>query len=89
MRSTPFLFFLLLAAAAGCGDVQQRPACADYVACVQARDLQSGTSTNVDRFDVGGGCWGGDTGADLCETGCVQGLEFLRERQPDLPAECM
>jgi hypothetical protein len=76
-------------ALAGCGgEVEQREACVDYVVCVQARDAALGYETDVVRFDIGGACWGGVQGADLCETACIQGLEFLREREPGLPGEC-
>lgn len=79
----------LCLSAAGCnGPVEQRIACAEYVSCIEARDGLRGSTTNVRRFETDGGCWGSPEGADLCETACVNGLAFLREREQGLPEEC-
>ena len=87
MRLSPVLPALLLWCA-GCGEVEQTAACADYVRCLEARDAVLGTETDADRFDVGGACWGGAEGAHLCDTACSNGLAWLRDVEPDLPAEC-
>jgi hypothetical protein len=79
--------FLLLVA---CGQrVVQTEACADWVACVQARDAAQGQSTNLERFEADGACWGGDEGAALCDRGCLAGLDWLRGEVDDLPTECL
>ena len=59
------------------------------MACQQAIDAQLGQETDLLRFEADGECWGGiEAGAQLCDRSCVKGLEFLRERQPDLPEAC-
>lgn len=82
---------LLWAAAllSACADTAQTQACQDYVACQQAIDAQLSQETDLLRFEADGECWGGiEAGAQLCDRSCVKGLEFLRERQPDLPEAC-
>jgi hypothetical protein len=87
MKQIPVLLFFSLLAGCGSG-VPQRAACGDFVACVQARDMERGTTTNLTRFEPDGACWGGDEGADLCETACINGLEFLASSYVDLPEVC-
>lgn len=74
----------------GClgGPVAQTVGCADYVACIKALDAPTGATTNLDRFLPGGACWvNGETG-EGCATGCERALSRLRDRVPQLPAEC-
>lgn len=80
------VFALLLAACAP--EVVQTEACAAFVTCQAARDAADGTTTDVARFTAGGDCWGSPAGAELCDHACDNGLAFLRERYPALPAEC-
>lgn len=79
------MFFLILF---GCAEVTQTPACSSFVACVGARDEASGATTDVVRFEPNGDCWGTPAGADLCDRACENGLAWLRETEPNLPAEC-
>ena len=87
--SSSLLAITLCLFASGCsGPVEQRTACAEYVSCIAARDGLRGSTTNVHRFEADGDCWGSPEGADLCETSCVNGLAFLRDREQNLPEEC-
>jgi hypothetical protein len=74
----------------GCGrePLPQAESCRRFVECVRAQDAQRGMSTNLVRFEPGGGCWGGPEGAHLCEQSCTRGLEVLRRHNPALPATC-
>jgi len=80
----------LLLAAPGCADgaVDQSTACRQYVACVEALDVRRGVTTNVERYAPGGGCWGSEVGAALCNTSCERGLTFVAERFASAPSEC-
>ena len=82
------LFFCIDALAAGCAEVTQTASCADYVSCIQAIDDAAGTETDLDRFDVGGVCWGNPEGAALCDRACGNGLAWMRESYSNLPEEC-
>ena len=68
--------------------VDQRPSCARYVECLQARDERDGASTDVVRFEVDGACWSNSEAADLCDRACINGLAYLAEREPDLAGAC-
>jgi hypothetical protein len=68
--------------------VPQRPACARYVTCLEARDARDGTETDVVRFEPDGDCWNVRAGADLCDRACTAGLAWLADREPDLAAAC-
>ncbi|MCB9742078.1 MAG: hypothetical protein H6741_09235 [Alphaproteobacteria bacterium] len=85
-----FTFTLLgLAALTACGgEVPQTEACAAYVACVEARDLELGIRTNLDRFEPGGACWGSAEGGALCDRGCSSGLAWMQDAYADLPEAC-
>lgn len=91
MRSPPRSWLPLLAVAAAlaaaCDGVEQADACERYVACVRALDVSLDRVTDLDRFDVGGACWGSEEGALLCERACDRGLEW-QSRQSAAPAEC-
>ena len=78
------MLFLLFACAE---EVVQTPACAAYVACVEATDAARGTSTDLLRFQPGGDCWGSPAGAELCDHACDNGLVFQAKRFPS-QAEC-
>jgi len=71
-----------------CAEVVQTPACAQFVACVQANDEMRGTSTDLLRFEPGGDCWGTPAGSDLCDRACVNGLVFHRVQYPTGPDVC-
>lgn len=86
---TLLLPLTLLGAACGSPPVDQTSACAEWVECVAARDAALGTTTDYQRFDVGGACWGSQEGADLCTTSCEQGLTFLRDNYDDVPEGCL
>jgi hypothetical protein len=75
---------LLLSACAP--EVVQTPACAEFVACVEATDVTRSTSTDVVRFQPDGDCWGSAAGADLCDHACSNGLTFHKARFPDVCA---
>lgn len=79
---------MLLLLVLACAEVSQTDACARYVACIQAKDTDAGTTTDVVRFQPEGECWGTPAGADLCDRSCVNGLAFERTRAADAPAEC-
>lgn len=73
----------------GCAEeVTQTPACERYVACLDARDEQRGTTTDMLRFEAEGDCWGSPAGADLCDRACSNGLSWLLESETDLPEVC-
>lgn len=74
---------LLLACAP---EVVQTPACAEFVACVEATDASRGTTTDVVRFQPGGDCWGSPAGSELCDHACVNGLPIQKARFPDVCA---
>lgn len=76
-----FLLFFL-----SCTEVVQTPACAQFVACVQATDASRGTTTDVLRFAADGDCWETPAGADLCDHACINGLIFQQQRFPDVCA---
>ena len=71
----------------GCAEGAQTHACREYVQCLEVRDAELGITTNTDRFESGGACWGSPAGAELCDTACVRGLEFLSSLE-NAPAEC-
>jgi len=74
----------------GCrSPVDQSAACADYVACIQARDAEQGVSTNLDRYLAGGDCWGNAEIGDLCDRSCENGLDWLRSAEATLPEACL
>ena len=75
---------------AGCWGlpVDQSPECATYVRCIDALDRAAGQTTNLDRYDAQGACWGNPELGRGCTTSCRRGLERLRTREPSLPAEC-
>lgn len=79
---------MLLLLTLACAEVTQTPACAQYVACVEAKDAAAGTTTDLVRFQPQGECWGSPAGADLCDRACVNGLEFERSRTTDAPDAC-
>ena len=81
-------FALLTLFVSGCAEVQQTDSCAAYVECIQAVDAQSDSTTDLDRFEVGGVCWGNPEGAALCDRACSNGLEWMRDAYSDLPEEC-
>ncbi len=62
----------------GCADVGQTEDCRKFVACVRAIDQSQGATTNVQRFEATGGCWGTAAGTELCDSACRRGLEVLR-----------
>jgi len=68
--------------------VDQRPSCAQYVACLAERDTRDGTQTDVARFDVAGECWGTTRGADLCDAACTSGLAFIADHDSPVTASC-
>ena len=85
------IVLMMLAASAwvGCGEsVGQSGTCAAYVQCVEAMDARDGVDTDVDRFEVSGACWGSEEGATLCDRACTNGLDYIRQRDPQLPQEC-
>ena len=63
-------------------------------------DIRSGmgVTTNMNRFlpiktdadgeVIEGQCWGNPEISDLCDKGCVAGLEKMTEIYTDLPEEC-
>lgn len=84
------LIFLTSSLLAGCaGEVVQTASCAQWVACIDARDDQLGITTDNVRFEAGGGCWSGAEGAALCDSACESGLEWMQEAYADLPEECL
>lgn len=83
----PFIFATFMLAATACNAVEQTPACAQYVDCIDARDATLGIETNVDRFASGGDCWGSPEGQELCDVSCENGLAYLASLE-DAPAEC-
>lgn len=84
MRFAP----LLLLVACG-GEVEPTPECVAYVQCLQARDVARGRSTDMERFEAGGACWGSHEAAEFCSGGCERGLVWLREAEAGaLPQEC-
>lgn len=87
--SRSWLSLLAVAAALGaaCDGVEQAGACERYVACIRALDATLDRATDLDRFDVGGACWGSEEGALLCERACNRGLEW-QARQAAAPGEC-
>jgi hypothetical protein len=80
---------LLLTLLLGCAEVTQTPSCADFVACVDARDAADGAETDTLRFEPTGDCWGSPDGQALCDRACSSGLEWLRESYDDLPEACL
>jgi hypothetical protein len=78
--------------AGGCwgAAVEQSAACATYVRCIEAIDRAASPPqvTDLDRYQIGGACWGNPTLGDGCTTSCRRALERLRPRQPAAPAEC-
>ncbi len=84
-QSACFVFLLGVSAnASGCGKPEQGPECKAYLACVEEFDALRGTKTNVDRFLPEGACWGGDKGAEVCESSCRRGVPVLRAQEPRL-----
>lgn len=77
------MFLTLLLA---CAEVVQTPACAEFVACVEATDAARGATTDVVRFQPDGDCWGSPAGAELCDHACVNGLPVHKARFPDVCA---
>lgn len=73
------LLACLACTAVACNDApEQSDACGAYISCLQARDARLGITTNADRFEASGACWGGsEEGAHLCDTACSRGLDFL------------
>lgn len=69
-------------------EVEQRPACARYTACIRALDEAADRETDVDRFDPGGACWGSEDSATACERACTRGLAWEASRSAITPAEC-
>ena len=86
-RPYGWLIGLALAALTGCG-VEPSAACDRFVRCVQARDAQQGTQTNLDRFLPAGKCWSNSGLAEQCDRGCERGVDWLRTAYADLPPEC-
>jgi hypothetical protein len=70
------------------GPVDQSAACAQYVRCIRAVDAANSQTTDLDRYDEGGACWGGEKIGELCTTSCGRALDRMRQREPALPAEC-
>lgn len=68
--------------------VDQSPSCAQYVACLAARDARDGTATDVVRFSPAGDCWGTPRGGELCATACEAGLVFLHDHDATDLVEC-
>ncbi len=81
------LLGLLGLAACWGGPVEQSPACAAYVRCIQAIDVAAGQTTDLDRYVVDGTCWGNPTLGEGCTRSCERALERLRT-DPSLPAGC-
>jgi hypothetical protein len=72
-----------------CGEaVEPTAACQAWTSCVAARDAVAGIETDVVRFAPGGACWDNPEIAELCDRGCVSGLDWLRETEPGAPAAC-
>ena len=82
------LIITSLGVLAGCGgDSSQTEACAQYVECIAARDTAAGITTNVDRFEASGDCWGSVEGQELCNASCENGLDYLASLE-NAPQEC-
>ena len=83
-------YMLLLFTLSACDtSVEQTPACATWVSCIDARDAQLNVTTNNDRFLAGGPCWGNPEIGDLCDKACIAGMEQMQEMYDDLPEECL
>lgn len=83
-------YLLILLPLAACNTaVDQTPACASWVSCIDARDAELGTVTDNDRFVAGGPCWNNPEIGDLCDKACIAGLDQMQEIYADLPQECM
>ncbi|MEC7240375.1 MAG: hypothetical protein VXW32_04000 [Myxococcota bacterium] len=90
--------FLVLFLFACDKSVEQSAACEQWVSCIDARDQLNGVSTNMVRFlpiktdadgeIIEGQCWGNPEISDLCDKGCIAGLEKMGELYDDLPQEC-
>ena len=81
---------LLLLLLVGCDtSVPQSEACAQWVACIDARDDQLGVETDNDRFLANGPCWGNPEIGHLCDDACTAGLELMPDLYSDLPEECL
>jgi hypothetical protein len=82
-------YMLLLLTLSACDtSVEQTPACAEWVSCIDARDAQLGVTTDNDRFIAGGDCWGNPEIGDLCDKACAAGMEQMQGMYDDLPEEC-
>ena len=84
------IFLLTTLALVGCDtSVEQTPACADWVRCIDARDAQLGVTTDDDRFEAGGLCWGNPEIGELCDKACESGMAWMEtSNYTDLPEEC-
>jgi hypothetical protein len=83
-----WLIALLLTSGCFGGAVDQTAECAQYVRCIEAADALAGQTTNLDRYEIGGSCWGNSEIAELCTTSCTRALARIWELVPSPPAEC-
>jgi len=88
MRVRSWLTTVLLASGCFGGAVDQTAACAQYVRCIDAVDTLAGQTTNLDRYEPGGACWGNSEIAELCTTSCARALARIQELAPPPPTEC-
>ncbi|MFN0252752.1 MAG: hypothetical protein ACKV2T_38110 [Kofleriaceae bacterium] len=84
-----WLIAFLLAAGCFGGPVDQSAECAQYVRCIEATDALAGQTTNLDRYEIDGACWGGSEIAELCTTSCTRALARISELVPAPLAECV
>ncbi|MBX2802615.1 MAG: hypothetical protein KTR31_33355 [Myxococcales bacterium] len=85
MRLFPIVFLLVACDTS----VDQSQACAEWVSCIDARDAQLGITTDNDRFQLGGDCWGNPEIGELCDKACIAGLDQMRTAYDDLPEACL
>ena len=69
--------------------VVQTESCAQWVSCIDARDVELGIETNNDRFLTTGNCWNNPDIGALCDKACTSGLVYMQENYGDLPTECL
>jgi hypothetical protein len=82
------LFAIAALLSVACGSREPAAACETFVACIEARDAQRDTTTDVARFAEGGACWtASEEGALACARACERGLE-VTARLSDAPQEC-
>jgi len=84
-------WFTAVLLTSGCfgGAVDQTTECTQYVRCIEAVDTLAGQTSNLDRYEIGGACWGNSEIADLCTTSCTRALARIHELVPAPPTECV